>query len=379
MSKMISGNEYGLDSYLSTRIRHGVLSGQLRSPFTADDLITQRTPQGEYARNERWEDWIAENFGNSLAGQVEQRLREFSRDADRVIDAFRSERMQVKTQADDRGLFDYVYSIEEHGQQVWHASVEAENYIEYMRAMFKIVYDRTAQNLQQIARYVRGELADDFHKLLRVLTRDLHELSPTLTHGSLGNAIRQCGLALQNNLEATASWFAPNAERGAITVDLEVLGLAVIDTVSKMYPAYELRIVNNTTSGLLVEGYLLLSLWDVVLILLDNCVRHSGMTLVRGHLRFARSGDYISLEVRNEVANGIGALEKVASSLSIPSTEWKASSAVRSEGGSGYYKLHKILRYDLRADLDYSILATVESHEGWNEFVVNIEYRNPES
>src|SRR5207253_2252884 len=40
--QFVSSTEHGLDGYLSVRIRHGTLEGQLRRPLEAANLITQR-------------------------------------------------------------------------------------------------------------------------------------------------------------------------------------------------------------------------------------------------------------------------------------------------------------------------------------------------
>ncbi len=47
--------EHGLDCYLSMRIRHGTLSGQLRTPLEVERVITQRAAgTEEYESNEHW-------------------------------------------------------------------------------------------------------------------------------------------------------------------------------------------------------------------------------------------------------------------------------------------------------------------------------------
>jgi hypothetical protein len=50
-TRFISGNEYGLDAYLSVRIRHGAFSGEVRGLFESFNLITRRS-EGIYLRND---------------------------------------------------------------------------------------------------------------------------------------------------------------------------------------------------------------------------------------------------------------------------------------------------------------------------------------
>src|SRR5262249_40848239 len=42
MRLLISSQEYGLEAYLSTRVRHGTMGNQLRSAFELQSLVTQR-------------------------------------------------------------------------------------------------------------------------------------------------------------------------------------------------------------------------------------------------------------------------------------------------------------------------------------------------
>lgn len=57
----VSNTEYGLDGYLSVRIRHGTLSGLLRSPLEELHLVTSMiTSENKYKENVHWknkEDW----------------------------------------------------------------------------------------------------------------------------------------------------------------------------------------------------------------------------------------------------------------------------------------------------------------------------------
>jgi hypothetical protein len=51
----VSNNEFGLDAYLSTRIRHGTLPNHIRSVFEIYNLVTAQT-DGNYANNDFWQE-----------------------------------------------------------------------------------------------------------------------------------------------------------------------------------------------------------------------------------------------------------------------------------------------------------------------------------
>jgi hypothetical protein len=110
-TRFISSNEYGLDSYLSVRIRHGTLSGQLRSPFDSSHLITRReSDEGGYHRNKYWMDRLSP-VGDTILAAVDQELRKFSEMIDKTIDRVKSCWLQIKGIDHSEGLFDFTVSI----------------------------------------------------------------------------------------------------------------------------------------------------------------------------------------------------------------------------------------------------------------------------
>ena len=50
----VADNKYGLDGYLSVRIRHGTLESQLRSCFEKLKLVTTKDLNGTYQENHTW-------------------------------------------------------------------------------------------------------------------------------------------------------------------------------------------------------------------------------------------------------------------------------------------------------------------------------------
>jgi hypothetical protein len=93
----LTNPEHGLDCYLSIRIRHGALSGQLRGPLEEEKIITQRAGATQlYKRNDYWLDKFNYLDGGSVE-QLNALLATFSHDYDEVIDTFVSERVQVQS------------------------------------------------------------------------------------------------------------------------------------------------------------------------------------------------------------------------------------------------------------------------------------------
>ncbi len=97
---------HGLDCYLSMRVRHGTLSGQLRSPLEEQHLITQReSGSQEYKPNEYWPNRLPE-VSPERRSKVEERLSTFSKSYDDFIDRIANKLIQIRSKDKPEGLFD---------------------------------------------------------------------------------------------------------------------------------------------------------------------------------------------------------------------------------------------------------------------------------
>lgn len=79
---------HGLDAYLSRRIRHGTVVGELRSPVERRKLITDRAQSGKYQRNEYWL--------KRLSDCSELQRTRFSRELERFNREFDNELLRLK-------------------------------------------------------------------------------------------------------------------------------------------------------------------------------------------------------------------------------------------------------------------------------------------
>ena len=103
MRMLISSQEYGLEAYLSTRVRHGTMGNQLRSAFEVHSLITQKEG-GVYQPDRFWCE-VMELGYNPLAGWLSARLARFSEDIDAAIEDLVRRRVQVRSDTCPSGLF----------------------------------------------------------------------------------------------------------------------------------------------------------------------------------------------------------------------------------------------------------------------------------
>ena len=113
IDEFLSNTQHGLDCYLSMRVRHGSLAGQLRHPLESHQIITQREGDtNQYSRNEYWLNRAAGLYDDDLL-RLDGALREFSQSYDQLIDTYSNEYVQIQSAERSKGLF-YLGLAENH-------------------------------------------------------------------------------------------------------------------------------------------------------------------------------------------------------------------------------------------------------------------------
>jgi hypothetical protein len=103
----IYNSEHGLDCYLSLRVRHGTLSGQLRGPVEQEKIVTRRdASSGKYLPNDYWTNVLRGNISGSQLGTILIRLGAFSQSYDDLIAEITDKLIQVRGKEKPEGLFD---------------------------------------------------------------------------------------------------------------------------------------------------------------------------------------------------------------------------------------------------------------------------------
>ena len=97
-----------------------------------------------------------------------------------------------------------------------------------------------------------------------------------------------------------------------------------------------------------LKGSTLPSVVDIFKILLDNVIKHSGLPDNHmANISARRNQSHVIIQVSNPVASNSVHIETVDAIISQLSN-WENSGSINSEGGSGLYKIKKILSVDLK-------------------------------
>lgn len=360
--KFVSSNEYGLDSSLSMGFRHGTLSGQLRPQLEAAHLVTLKDSRTNiYRSNEHWARILEAQSGSRES--VLQRLNRFSAEVDELIDEVNTAVIKVSTETRrSTGLFDFSISP----WFVKRLQVKIKSQTEFDEFFVYAVHElwaRTDECLEAMRKYIEQEFKPRFERIFDGLSGDLSFHDSTALR-PIFDTIIQAKIDTQYNLDRVQSWFARTTADE--TADYQVrLPISIgLETVHNVYLEQPIEPVYELDESLRFKGKTLSGLTNIMFLLFDNIRKYAalngGVRQFVCHVR--REDDLVIFSVVNSVPEDVNGQAEDNKLTEMRDTILAASLSgrlkddkVKGEGRSGFYKVAKVLLFELGgvADLEF--------------------------
>jgi hypothetical protein len=344
ISQCFHNRQHGLDSYLSLRIRHGALSGQMRAPLEAEQIITlQKEPgSGDYVPNQHWLDLLW-SLNPDMALAVDARLRKFSKEFDSLIDTFTKEYIQIQSADRPRGLFTAGFAPAQvvlMGSDI-HADTTFESFLDLCLSVF---WDSVDQSLEAVRDHIDSTLLPEMNTLFISLLRDLDAATAFFPTPELDNAVRNAQTRARHALEQAKDWFRQSKPLAPTMMPFRSLVEISLQAVKNMYHEFDPDVTYDIDEDLplfiQVQKFT-----DILIIVFDNIWRHCGIrgrprVWVAAHL----NENYIHIEITNDVGEGVvnATTESRIVGINKKISEGMYHGAVSSEGGTGLMKIRNI-------------------------------------
>jgi len=339
--------EHGLDCYLSMRIRHGTLSGQLRSPLEVERVITQRTAEdGEYASNAYWLEHLGQ-LTDVECSAVDERLARFSAEYDNLIARIAGEMVQIRAPAKPEGLF--VIDLKSVRFRLWLAGLTPDMSFEaFFDELIELFWESVERSLENVRSTIDHVLKPEIGRLFAVLEVDVARIAGGSATSDLDRAVRLSRTGAMQALDIVADWFRlsqPVSEPPFPIDDMIDVGLQCVTAIHRDFTP----VVERELDPLPPFAHALVRFSDIFFIIFDNVRRHSGLN-GRPHVRISvrDEGDRLRITARNDVSAAARAPETLARIEAIRQaiSEGDYRQAVTSEGGTGLIKLRKLIGYE---------------------------------
>lgn len=347
----ISSNEYGLDSYLSIKIRHGTFLNHIRSVFKTENLITEKNKiTNNYIENHYWLEKLI-YFEESTKTQLSELLNQFSKAVDDIITTASSKWLQINTEdKNTEGLFNYIYSDNEIYKSM-SRNKSINNTLEIIHSICGELWRRTDLNLTTVRNKLSTELKFMLLDELKKLESELKLLLEDNITGTdlLFRNITKCGTDLQNQIEKVKKWFNITENKTVIDYSIHELFDTCLLINNTIYPYNGIKVKPKINSYSSFKGATFTYFVDIISILFENVIKYAEDREVElevnedNEVLYMYFSNVISETVIKDYGSYCQKLEEIKENINNATN----LEQIRKEGGSGFYKIVKILKYDL--------------------------------
>lgn len=343
---------HGLNAYLSTRVRHGVLANTLRKPVEDDKLVTQKHETGEgYKPNEFWRlrSIALTGFGDQEI--IDEAIHNFSQEFDAILDKLKDELLQVRIvdklteKIPSKALFLYHSSnierlmLKSRDRQGKGLDYFVDNCVDHL-------WSKTDEILSVVQRHIDEDIREELQSAFENLLNKIHRVKDETVSSALINAISLARTNTQIRLDTVASWFKRSEvyDRQDYSPDfpVEVAHNMIRNTISyaSNWKNIDIHVADGSDS---MPGRTLDAMVYAFYGLIENAIKRSGVDIssLRVKIQLEFKGERFSVKVVNNVnLNRItqADIEKIARIRQEIDSE-ESNSLAQREGLSGLHKV----------------------------------------
>ncbi|WP_099367112.1 hypothetical protein [Sphingobacterium sp. 1.A.4] len=365
----VYSNEFGLNSYLSTRIRHGTLSNHIRSVFENLNLVTSQD-NGVYLTNDYWENRL--KLKEELNEILQSNLAEFSKSIDQITANLKDDLIQCKTELNTTksyALFDYTYTdlelfllLEEF------RGYTLESFIDYS---FKLLWERTEVNLSSVNNYLDNIIKDEYLTVLNTLENRIMQLTGNIPTHSLTVNIKRASTEIQNQITSISNWFNRSTNKEIGEYSLRSLAETSFQILKNTNPNVDIELDIIVEGEILVRGNYYQFIIEILKICFENMIKHSKLNGQRIEAKFiARIKDCnLDISVTNSVSSDVDKISIIERLEQVKINWGEKDENIGNEEGSGFPKIKNIITSNFEAKGTWFNYNVVE-----NQVTVNINF-----
>ena len=359
--EFLNSSTFGLDYFLSQRIRHVSFIGLLRGPLEFLNLISNRaTAQSEYSSNKAQLDQITD-LSKKEIDHLDAAFKKFSADFDASISKVKNVTLQVQTAEKVEGLFHIPVNatVLMLARALYGEARSMSDFVDSACVIFWAVLNEPLKKVRYCIEVgLREELAIHFDQLrdsLKTYEQRSQEVSKTLEHLAL--AERQVNEALRE----ASSWFTrPELREVNKTFTLEETLDVAIESAQKLHANFAPKITSRVSEDISLRGPDLVFITDAILVAFSNIKTYSKMSEpgVEIAIGVNREDETISVEVTNECIAGarVASQEKKMDAIRDAIVKRDFGKKPRTEGGSGFLKLAAVAYQSDKGNVDFGFI-----------------------
>jgi hypothetical protein len=331
--------DHGLKTYLTTRILHGSIEGELRSSFARQKVLFPSNLDSEF--DSLWRPRLRLDNSEHLA--VRAAAIRFSRRVTDAINELKNKRIRILGKEAPKGLFDFIPSVRdilELRQQVKDLT-ESEDFAD------KII-ERLWQKVDRALVAVRDEIEGDFRRRILQAAENLRSTLANITPGSdaskLEDALTSSLTDFQHSVERVLAWFTRSGTAAVKPFNVGTAVQVAARLTNSRFPTQPIDPTIVASEDISIRGTAFSPLLDILRNCFQNAIEHAEMegrapsTMVRCE----QAGDTFRFEITNEIATHRNKKE-VLRSVEAARKGHKSPATTRVGRGTGLREIERIL------------------------------------
>ncbi|WP_377705352.1 hypothetical protein [Pseudoduganella sp. UC29_71] len=369
--EFLNNPTFGLDFYLSQRIRHQSFVGLIRGPLEFAQLITTREGEAKaYRRNQFWLDKF-EGLDIEALNAINTAFVKCATNFDELLLSAKNEHFQVSAEDRPRGLLflDLSIPLINVARIVARMDLSVDDFI---RTTVSVLWGALEPSLASIRKFITILLKTAIVAIFDELRASIRKIAAPDSSAflELDMQIGQCSLEVQRALDDAATWFSrADVEAQKRLFKLDQIVKIAIDSALKsqrgFHPNLELDIKSEDFQ---MHASALVFVHDVLFIALDNVRAHSNMKSPKIRIEVVPDMEtgVLVICVRSEAKDTAritneGKLHEISALIKNGNVGRRSSR----EGGSGILKLAAVTKQSAKGDLKYGFIEN-----GWFELQV---------
>lgn len=370
----IYSKQYGLNVYLSLGIRHGTIIAQFRKLFEKDHFVTLfDSYENKYKNNNYWLEKLQVNPMNKQ--QIVKAFNAFNKRIDELLNTLKDAKLQVSTDPKDNiALFNYyIPKVELMMLYINHATTENLNSDLFIEQIIDELWRYTERNLNSVRQYLNSEfkkeLLNAINEFLGIIEEINNKSGNHLNLQEFNNKVIDLRTEIEYQIKYVSNWFTKEniVDIDNFTLQLP-LNIALEYIKSSNFNVTINPNVNINPNDLKVKGKYLKWFNELFYTVIDNILKRSGFhNVFEFDLEIKKNGEFLQIECINpleldsqEIQSRKVDLKNKLSEIKYISVHEESNILARAseEGGSGLYKIVKVLRYDIKTptfNLDFGI------------------------
>ncbi len=352
-------SRHGINSYLSLRIRHGTISGQLRRPSQEQHLLTTVSSGGAYAANDHWYSLLEPLVGHDNADSVSRALGAFSKKYDMLVERFSSDYVQIRRAEKPKGLISYRFA----DAVVIGFSADAQGILdfdEFLDSFFEIYWAHLGHVLGTVQTFIRSDLRQEFDLLFEELGQHIVDETRIPSPPMLNDAIVRARSGVHDALSEMAQWFdVPQAvENTPLMIDVLVeIGKQM---VRRLNPNFDPDVALSGELDMLMTNALTV-FTDALFILFGNVAKHADLDRPTVRIGFELDSPGVFGMTFDSECRDISRHRRAIDDAMTKLRSSDISKDVSGEGGTGFPKLAKIMAFSTASE---PVVFGVDEHSG---------------